>query len=44
VHLEPAFQADIKGARIVSAIDKQLKPFTRFYWLAPGQGVLLQLD
>jgi hypothetical protein len=43
-HPEPLFQPDIKGARIVSSIDGKLKPFTRFYWLAPGQGVLLQLD
>lgn len=44
VHVAPVFQPDIKNIRIVSSIDKQLKPFTKYFWLAPGQGVLLQLD
>ncbi len=44
VHLAPKFRADIKTASVVSPITGQVKPLTPFYWLAPGQGVLLQVE
>jgi hypothetical protein len=43
VHLAPKFRADIKTANVVSPITGQVKSLTSFYWLAPGQGVLLQV-
>jgi hypothetical protein len=44
VHLAPKFRADIKTASVVSPITGQVKPLTPFYWLAPGQGVLLRVE
>jgi hypothetical protein len=44
VHLTPKFRADIKTVNVVSPITGQVKSLTPFYWLAPGQGVLLQVE
>jgi hypothetical protein len=44
-HIIPRFQPNVKSVKYVSPITGELKPFeARFYWLAPGQGVLLQVE
>lgn len=41
----PEFNAAPKSVQYVSAITGEIKPFpTPYYWLAPGQGVLLKLE
>ena len=43
VPLRPTFRPDIKAANVVSSITGEIRPLTQYFWLAPGQGVLLQL-
>ena len=40
----PKFNGSYKTVRLVSSWKGSLQPFTEWYWLAPGQGVLLKLD
>jgi len=45
VHCTPVFRPGVKSVKYVSPITGELKPFVaRFYWLAPGQGVLLEVE
>lgn len=44
-HCNPQFRTAQSNVKYVSPITGQVKPYpARYYWLAPGQGVLLQLD
>ena len=45
VHGTPVFRPGVKTVKYVSPITGELKPYVaRFYWLAPGQGVLLKVE
>ncbi len=41
----PTFRSPPRAVRYVSPVTGELKPYPApYYWLAPGQGVLLKLD
>lgn len=45
VHCAPEFTTSFKNVRYVSPRTGQVRPYpAKYYWLAPGQGVLLELS
>ena len=42
--VRPQFNTAPKSVNVVSAITGELRPLTKYFWLAPGQGVLLQVN